>query len=78
MSGKQDDLVWNYNPFILTPLIVLGLGTLLWLNAINLKKINNQTIFFIFAVSTCEIAYFNFKKDFESIRLKVPQNKISL
>jgi hypothetical protein len=47
MSGKQDDLVFGYNPF-LPPLIVLGLGTFGYYALMGDydEKINNQTIFF--------------------------------
>jgi hypothetical protein len=52
--------------FILTPLIVLGLGTFGYYALMgDYEKINNQTIFFnLQSLTFMEIAYFNFNKNF--------------
>jgi hypothetical protein len=49
MSGKQDDLVFGIIILLLTPLIVLGLGTFGYYALMGDydEKINNQTIFLI-------------------------------
>jgi hypothetical protein len=67
LSGKQDDLVFGYNPF-LRPLIVLGLGTFGYYALMGDydEKLTIKPFFFNLQSLHLhvEIAYFNFNKNF--------------
>jgi hypothetical protein len=81
LSGKQDDLVFGYNPF-LRPLIVLGLGTFGYYALMGDydEKLTIKPFFLICSlyIYMWRLLISTLTKTFKSTDQKVYQNKISL